>query len=86
MASTRCAVARCATPPDRGSAQVIQRRRYALLQRPWNLSRREQHKLADSQANNNQLSRARLLNDALADSLEYRQSKRARAVLDECCR
>jgi len=68
---------------ERASAQVIKRSRYALLKSPWNLSRREQQKLADIQANNKQLFRARLLNDTLADALAYRQPKRARAALDE---
>lgn len=68
---------------DRASARVIKRSRYALFKSTWNLSRREQQKLADIQANNKALFRARLLNDALADALEYRQPKRARAALDE---
>ena len=68
---------------DHASAQVIKRSRYALLKSPWNLSRREQQKLANIQANNKALFRARLLNDALADALEYRQPKRAREELDE---
>jgi len=43
----------------------------------------DHEKLDVIQANNKQLFRARLVNDALADALAYRQRKPARAVLDE---
>jgi transposase len=66
-----------------GAARTIKRSRYALLNSPWNMSRREHEKLADIQANNQRLLRARLLNDTLADALAYRQPKRAREALDE---
>lgn len=65
------------------AARTIKRSRYALLKSPWNMSRREHEKLADIQANNQRLFRARLLNDTLADALAYRQPKRAREALDE---
>lgn len=65
------------------AAHTIKRSRYALLKSPWNMSRREHQKLADIQANNQRLYRARLLNDTLADALEYRQPKRAGEALDE---
>jgi len=68
---------------DPAIARVIKRSRYALLKNPWNMSRREHQKLADIQHNNQRLYRARLLNDALADALSYRQPKRARQALDE---
>jgi hypothetical protein len=41
------------------------------------MSRREHQKLADIQANNERLYRARLPGETLADALEYRQPKRA---------
>jgi transposase len=47
------------------------------------MSRREHQKLADIQANNQRLYRARLPGDTLADALEYRQPKRAGEALDE---
>ena len=47
------------------------------------MSRGEHDELADIQANNKRLFRARLLNDALADALAYCQPKRARQALEE---
>jgi len=71
---------------DPAMARVIKRSRYALLKSPWNMSRSQHQKLADIQANNERLYRARLLNDALADALDYRQPKRARQALEEWLR
>jgi len=68
---------------DQAMARVIKRSRYALLKSPWNMNRGEDQKLADIQANNERLFRARLLNDALSDALAYRQPKRARDALEE---
>jgi transposase len=68
---------------DPAMARVIKRSRYALLKSPWNMSRSQRQKLADIQANNQRLFRARLLNDTLADALDYRQPKRARQALEE---
>ena len=64
-------------------ARMIKRGRYALLKSPWNMSRSQHQKLAHVQANNERLFRARLLNDMLADALDYRQPKRARQALEE---
>ena len=47
------------------------------------MNRSQQEKLADIQANNKRLFRARLLNDSLSDALAYRQPKRARQALEE---
>jgi transposase len=55
-----------------GAAHAIRRSRYALLKSPSNMSRCEHQKLADIQANNQRLYRARLPGDTLADALEYR--------------
>lgn len=68
---------------DPRAAQTIKRSRYALLKSPWNMRRSECEKLADIQANNRRLFRARLLNDSLADALDYRQPKRAREAIEE---
>jgi transposase len=68
---------------DPAMARVLKKSRYALLKSPWNMSRGEHDKLADIQANNQRLFRARLLNDTLADALAYRQPKRARQALKE---
>jgi len=65
------------------TARAIKRSRYALLKSPWNLTRRDQDKLADVQHHNKRLFRARLLNDTLADALDYRQPKRARSALED---
>lgn len=64
------------------AASAVKRSRYALLKRPWNMRRSEHQKLSDIQVNNRRLYRARLLNDALADALDYRQPKRAREALE----
>lgn len=66
---------------DASAVRAIKRSRYALLKRPWNLSRREHDKLADIQTNNPRLYRARLLNDTLADALVYGETKRARRAI-----
>ncbi len=68
---------------DSEAAQVIKGSRYALLKSPWNMTREQKQQLSEIQHNNKRLYRARLLNDALADALEYRQPKRARQALDE---
>lgn len=55
--------------PERRS---IASSRFALLKNPWNLSRGEQQKLSDVQANNRPLYRAYLLKESLANALEQR--------------
>jgi len=57
---------------DQAMARVIKRSRYALLKSPWNMSRGEHQRLANIQADNERLLRARLLNDALGHALAYR--------------
>ena len=64
----------------------IKRSRYALLKNPWNLTPRQNQKLADIQTNNARLYRAYLFKESLARALDYLQSKRARAALDEWLR
>nr|WP_070987884.1 transposase [Halofilum ochraceum] len=44
---------------DEATVRVIERSRYVLRKSPWNLNRHEQQKLADIQANNRRLFRAR---------------------------
>jgi transposase len=68
---------------DEAIPRVIKRSRYALLESPWNMRRGERQKIADIQAKSERLLRARLLNNALADALAYRQPKRARRPLDQ---
>lgn len=68
---------------DSAAARFIKGSRYALLKNPWNMTREQKQQLSEIQHNNRRLYRARLLNDALADTLEYRQPKRARQALDE---
>lgn len=68
---------------DSAAARFIKGSRYALLKSPWNMTREQKQQLSEIQHNNRRLYRARLLNDALADALEYRQPKRARQALDE---
>lgn len=68
---------------DSEEAQFVKGSRYALLKSPWNLTRQQKQQLSEIQRNNARLYRARLLNDVLADALEYRQPKRARQALDE---
>ena len=60
----------------------IKRSRYALLKNPWNLTPRQDQKLADIQANNARLYRAYLLKESLARALDYRQPKRAREAFE----
>lgn len=66
----------------REEAGWIKRSRYALLKNPWNLTPKQDQKLADIQANNARLYRAYLLKESLAKALDYRQPKRAREALD----
>ena len=68
---------------DSEAGRFIKGSRYALLKSPWNMTREQKQQLSEIQHNNKRLYRARLLNDALADALEYRQPKRARQALDE---
>lgn len=59
------------------------RSRFALLKNPWNLSRKEEQKLADLQQTNARIYRAYLLKEALAQALDYKQPKRAKNALRE---
>jgi transposase len=68
---------------DSEAARVIKGGRYALLKSPWNMTREQKQQLSDIQQNNARLYRARLLNDTLADALNYRQPKRALQALNE---
>jgi transposase len=60
----------------------IKRSRYALLKNPWDLTPRQNQKLADIQANNERLYRAYLLKESLARALDYLQLKRTRQALE----
>lgn len=71
---------RC-SPPEH--CRFIKRSRYTLLSNPWNLSRKQNQKLAEIQRNNAPLYRAYLLKEALAQALDYRQPARARRALNE---
>jgi len=64
-------------------AKTVKKTRHPLLKNPWNLTRKDQQKLADIQCNNARLYRAYLLKEAFAKALDYRQPKRAREALEE---
>lgn len=57
--------------------------RFALWKNPWNLSAKERRKLKAIERSNQQLYRAYLLKEALAQALDYRQPWRARQALRE---
>lgn len=63
-------------------AATVKKTRFVLLKNPWDLSPREKRKLHDVQRTNKRLYRAYLLKETLADSLDYRQPKRARDALE----
>ena len=63
--------------------KVLKKTRYALLKNPWNLTRKEGQRLRDVQRNNRGLYRAYLLNQTLAQTLDYVQPGRARKRLTE---
>jgi len=62
-------------------AKTVKKTPYPLLKNPWNLTRKDQQKLADLQRNNARLYRAYLLKEAFAKALDYRQPKRAREAM-----
>ena len=57
--------------------------RFALLKNPWNLTRKEKHKLKDLQQTNARIYRAYLLKETLAQALDYRQPWRAERAMQE---
>lgn len=69
----------------RGSEEGKQlfRSRFALLKNPWNLTPKEEQKLASIQETNKPLYRAYLLKESLARALDYKQPWRARRALRE---
>ena len=67
-------------PVQRGA---LKRSRFALLKNRWNLTRREGEKLRLIERHNRPLYRAYLLKEALAQTLDYRQPKRAARALAE---
>jgi len=68
---------------DHPQAAFVKGSRYALLKNPWNLTRKDQQRLAAVQANNAALYRGHLLKETLARALDYLQPWRARRALDE---
>ena len=68
-------------PPPTSAA--LKRTRWALLKKPWKLTRRERSKLSSLQKLNNRIDRAYLLKEALVDILDRRQVNVARRELDE---
>jgi transposase len=63
-------------------ARCVKKTRYALLKSPWNLTRRDLDKLNDIEANNEELFRAYLLKESLANALEQPTLKEATEELD----
>ena len=57
--------------------------RFAVLKSPWNLTRKEEEKLAHIQKNNASLYRAYLLKETLAKALDYKQPARGVKALKE---
>lgn len=64
-------------------AGFIKNSRWPLLKNPWDLSQRENQKLADVQRTNQRLYRAYLLKESLAKGLDYRQGGRAETHIDD---
>jgi transposase len=72
----------------RGLTDLVEKRaikhsRFALLKNPWDLTRREGEKLRQVERTNRPLYRAYLLKETLAQTLDYRQPKRAERALRE---
>lgn len=63
-------------------AKALKKTRWALLKSPWNLTQREEKKLADIQQTNRRIYRAYLLKEMLAQALDYRQLARAERHLN----
>ena len=57
--------------------------RFALLKNPWNLTRKEKEKLCELQRTNAPLYRAYLLEETLAQALDYKQPGHARRALED---
>lgn len=70
---------------QRGTPQgdAVKKSRWALLKKPWNLTRNQRDKLSEVQRTNKRLYRAYLLKETLGDALDYLQPWRARRQLDE---
>jgi len=68
---------------DPAQRHAIKGSRFALLKHRWNLTRREGAKLRLVERHNRPLYRAYLLKEALAQTLDYRQPKRAARALAE---
>jgi transposase len=62
--------------------KAIKKSRWPLQKNPWNLTVKQEEKLADVQRTNAPLYRAYLLKETLARALDYRQPKRAREALE----
>jgi transposase len=67
--------------PDPEAARAVKRTRFVLLKNPWNLTRSRRRKLSEVQRSNQQLYRAYLLKETLAQALDYRQPWRAQRAL-----
>jgi transposase len=62
---------------ERATLQRVKRSRWALLKNPWNLTRKEQQKLSELEANNRRLFRAYLLKEAFQAIYDARTVREA---------
>lgn len=65
------------------AARSLKRMRFALLKSPWNLTLRQEDRLAELQRRNQRVYRAYLLKETLAGALEQQRPERAEEALRE---